>query len=1824
MCWRLLLRLAILMAILVGGCEPAHKPAREPQTGPSVAVAAPTASPLSVNAVVPEPNASAVLFNSAVFVQFSRPVVPLSTLDHPASDDPIEIEPPVSGGGHWINTGLYTYAPEVGWAPSTTYHLTIPRTDYSWSFTTLPAAVATTSPASHAVFIDPAAPIKVTFNQPLDPATAQLTLTPPATGQVEWSDTRTLVFRPDTPLMAGTSYHASVTLTDSTATAPYEWQFQTAPEPRVTASVPSDGAEAADLYHFELSFSAPMDPDDVRARLRVEPELDFTPYPQWTDDLNTHANFRSPLKPETDYTVTLPAGTHDRYGRTTTTDFVLRFRTPATPVSSKAPAVPAQAWLISPGPVGTFDAYAHPRALLRTTNVSHFDYSIDALDEAAVLQFYRSRLQQPIAAGRNITSGGKDVQFERNVPVLSEIDVRPLPPGYYRLHIQPTESAAQVGDHVLVITRTMLAIKESNGQAFVWARDLNTGKPVANTRVRLLQPDASGSVVEGTTDADGLAQLDIPSRSAGAQAVAVLERPGDASLALSVWNGGIAPWTFGLPFNSPNFAPPPVTAYIYTDRPIYKAGQTVHVKGIVRTDDDAHYALPETFVANWKMRDSQGHMVNSGTLSQLSDFGTFATDLELSPEAVTGTYNFILEGMDRPMASATFTVAEYQRPDFEINIAAPEQIVTGQPLSPALHAAYYFGQALGHADVHWQVSAEPFTFNWQMDSTFRFGDLDARSPRSVTSAPNAPRTEGKGSTAADGRLSFAVPSALKQDEASQRFTIEASVTDADRRQVSNRSSVVVHRAGLYLGLKPASFVTQSGRAETVELVTLDVHGQPLPGIQVHGQVLRRRWLSMRERDALGELHWISRPEDTPIGELEAQSGTDGRGSFNFTPPEGGEYRVIVEAPDNVGNLARTAISVYVAGVGYVPWRINDDNRLELQADKALYEPGDVAHVIVPAPIANATALITVERGKILSHSIKQLGSNSTVLAIPVGDEHIPNAYVSVVLFGGGKSPTLLTGYVELPVSSVERQLVVTANADRLEHSPGDTVSYTISTRSHDGQGVPAEVSLALVDAAVLALFDSHTDPIMGFWHRRPDAVSTGSSLGVSIDRMNEAASSGRKGGGGGDSASVRQDFPDVAFWSASVRTDASGLARVNIRLPDNLTTWRLTAVAITQDTRVGVASSDVVISKPLLIRPLVPRFLVGGDTATLGAAIHNTTAEPLRVNANLRADGLMLQGDAQHAVNVPAGGQVEVEWPVTSSVGEATTALLHFEAASPRARDALELKLPLSAWGRPETVATAGEVAPADTVTEQVDLPDDIDRNRGALTINVSSSLASALRYSLRQVEEYRYECLEQTVSRFLPRLALERAINQLGLGDPLNLKAELPGLVTRSIQRIYRYQHPDGGWGWWPEDTVSQPYLSSYALFGLVEARRGGFAVDQPVIDRAVKYLQQWLNGDPGDFGLETRAYVVYVLGAAGASQSSRAATLFDRRADLGPVGRAYLAQALAAIDPSDARVGGLMAELTNDAVVSATGAHWEETSSAKSWNLATDVRTTAAVLGLLVHLRPDHPLIQPTVRWLMAARRDEYGYWETTHDTAHSLLSLTDYLSESGELTGSFEWQVGVDGQTRQSGRVDSASVTSSPTSVVVPVPLLTVGANPVDFIRSVGPGRLYYTLQLQSFRRADEMPFVSQGFSVGREYLPFNGGPSAAPLSEVHVGDLVRVRLTVMAPAYLRDLLIEDPLPAGLEPLDTHLKTTSGAVAEAVRSSPPPSWQPWTHTDIRSDRVALFATYVTKGTFQYTYVARATIPGEFHVLPTNAHEQYFPEVFARGDGQRLTVLP
>jgi len=756
-------------------------------------------------------------------------------------------------------------------------------------------------------------------------------------------------------------------------------------------------------------------------------------------------------------------------------------------------------------------------------------------------------------------------------------------------------------------------------------------------------------------------------------------------------------------------------------------------------------------------------------------------------------------------------------------------------------------------------------------------------------------------------------------------------------------------------------------------------------------------------------------------------------------------------------------------------------------------------------------------------------------------------------------------------------------------------------------------------------------------------VDTGATHAPSVDRLNQLGGGsprepGGKGGGGGMEGEVRRIFRDTAYWSPTVRTDDEGQATVSVELPDNLTTWRLTAKAVNEATQVGDATNDIVVTKDLLIRPVTPRFFVTGDAARLEAVVHNYTEQEVEVAASLSATGLAIEGSSVHSVSIPAGESRKVAWQTTVTLADQATLIFSAQAANGLS-DAVELRLPVYVYGTPEVVGNAGQVT--DSVRELVRLPGYIDRDRGELTLELSPSLAASMRYSLRYVEEYGYECTEQTISRFLPRLVLYRAINKLGLPDTLGLEDELPGLVTRSIQRLYRGQNWDGGWGWWFGDA-SNPEITAYALFGLAEAREAGFTVDDYVLERASQFVRDYLNA-PTDVlqpqNADTRAFMLFALSEAGEGDLGLTNALAERPETLSNYGKAFVAMALLKLtdDPSNFRIQALISDLTNAAILSNTGTHWQEDEDDyRTMNTAT--RSTAIVLAALVRVRPDHPLVDSTVRWLMVARRD--GHWETTQETAMSLLALTDFLEASGELKADYSYQVRVNGDILSEKDVEPSNLGESEKLVVSVRDLLVGEDNEVDIARAPADseGRLYYTMHLRYFPPAEEVEAANYGVGVSREYLPAEGAESKTESADL--GDVVKVRLTLVAPTDLHYVVVEDHLPAGLEPIDTSLKTTSLEIremmldeqqksAEEHRSRGYCGW--WSyhrsffdHVDMRDNRVVLFATYLPRGVHEYVYFLRATTAGQYRVMPAQAYEMYFPEVWGRTDGALFSVRP
>jgi uncharacterized protein YfaS (alpha-2-macroglobulin family) len=782
---------------------------------------------------------------------------------------------------------------------------------------------------------------------------------------------------------------------------------------------------------------------------------------------------------------------------------------------------------------------------------------------------------------------------------------------------------------------------------------------------------------------------------------------------------------------------------------------------------------------------------------------------------------------------------------------------------------------------------------------------------------------------------------------------------------------------------------------------------------------------------------------------------------------------------------------------------------------------------------------------------------------------------------------------------------------------------------------------------VLTLADQIAPDLLPFFYsERGLTVRTASPLTVSVDQATQVIIDTIKGGGGGFGEGgifdVRQEFVDTPLWSPSLITDENGEATVSVTLPDNLTTWRLDARAVTTGADgpmlVGQTTFDLLSTKPVLIRPITPRFFVVGDQTTLAALVNNNTNEPLITEVTLEGTGFTLADGVTHTqtVNVPAKGRARVNWELDvldvpridvtfyANAGDGA----YTDASKPPLGQGSERTLPVYKYEVPETVGTGGTLygPEAGSRTESIVLPRRFDVTQGNLTVRLDRSLAATTIDGLEWLRNFPHYCIEQIISRFLPNAITARALADLGV-ENAELESNLRVQVNYALQRLYAQQKVDGGWGWFPQDE-SNPIVTAYALIGLVEAQRAGFTVEQGVIDRATEFVRASLatiRTEDDTWRLNRQAFLLYALARVDAGDMSRSVRLYQERLSMSLYAKAYLAMAFHLQDPADSRAMELINDLGSALIVSATGAHWEEEYQ-DWWNWNTDTRTTALGLMAMAQIDPENQMIPNIVRWLMVARTGDA--WETTQETAWAVMALTEWMVVSGELYPDYTFAVSLNGE-RQPLEDDSATPDNVKETEVLRIEvadLLADQANRLVFSRSEGEGNLYYTAHLTAYLPVPEVEPINRGIIVERTYSLLND-PDRTPITSAAVGEAVQVSLTIIAPNNLHYVVIEDPIPAGADAVNPNLNTTSqvGTQPELNRARPlSEGWGWWwfSNIEMRDEKVVLYATYLPRGTYQFNYVIYPGLAGVYNVIPTTGQEFYFPEVYGRGAGSLFTI--
>ncbi len=1848
---------------------------------------------LTIADAFPLPGSSLAEVDSAITVAFDAPVVPLAlSTDSDILPQPLSLSPAVAGLGEWVNSAVYVYTPHQPLAGDTEYTVTISADlvavdgsvlagPASWSFKTVPPTIVAIEPPpdTNGLILDPR--IQIRFDQPLSQNLVERAFRfealpdsdhPDIAGSFEWAeDGLGFAYIPDRRLALDTVYTASFDgellpgLRIAGSSQAPDWFYTTVGAPRIIDTEPRDGEQDAFTHGLSLYFASPMDIDSLAGKVRIEPAPAEAPLTYYSDWNNRYA-VSFDAQPDTNYRVTVAAGMRDIYGNAIAEPLTIAYKTEPRP---------PEVGFVMPGDVGFTDAQPPTRLQVYHRGVEHVDlalYRLSREDFVARLtdpeHYSPADDYRPPESGLLHSwriSGTEEKSRQTETVTLAE---NGLAPGIYfaELSAPGLDLRWAPTRHFLIVANAVLTMKQSVSKLTIWALDASSGAPIGGQRIRVYGPDSS-EIGSGFSDSQGIAQIDLPpAKERYAGYAAVLDAGEHFGIGFTNWTDGLAAWEFGI---DADYYPSPHQVYVYADRTVYRGGQPVYFRGLARAKDDVSYPPPQLSSAMVIIGDSRGDAVYEQELP-LSEYGSFHGKFELPADAAPGHYYVSAalpadDGYQEASGWFSFLVADYRLPEFQVSLSAePTQIAPGDTAEIKLEGKYFFGGAVSQAKADYTVLAAPYAFEYTGAGVYDFGERDQYdAAEREFYIDESLIAQGELRTDAHGRARFQLVGDLGADNMSQRWLIEAAIGDESGQAIYEQTSLIVHQGLFYIGAQAESAVVRAGEDSRIQLIAVDWDSQPIASQRIDIKVVERRWRRVQEQDSSsGSVSTTWEVDEHPVSSDSLVTDADGKAAFVYQPPVGGIYKITASASDSAGNEVRTATYSWAVGDDYIPWRAQNDRVIELVPAASAYQIGETAKVLIASPFqGEAQALVTIERGEVLSAEVLTLRSNSHLYEFEVLPEHAPNIYVSAFIMKppdtNNRSTSWRMGMTQLHVDMQRKVLAIDIRPDSRIAAPDDTIAWQMQVSDYRGEPMVAEVGVALTDLAALSLGEQVNPSLLEhFYHRQALGVQTSSPLVMQAAQeralVESAAMSdmccfdnGRGGGGLSDEAvfDIRSEFIDTPYWNPLLVTDSAGIATFETRLPDNLTTWRLDARAWTKSPAgkllLGENTSDLRSTRPLLIRPITPRFFVVGDRVQLAAIVNNNSEAHLAASVSMHnLAGLELaDGESnQRRISIPAGGRGRITWQVEIGDVEAVAPIfavrsddgLFSDASISPASSDDEGSLPVVRFAASETIGTAGLLREAGMRQEALRLPDDLDLRQGSLDIRLQKSLAGMLTESLTYLaaESTRYQdCTASLVSRFLPNIVSYRALEQLRLADTV-LKATLDALTAESLRELVGRQLSDGGWSWCGGNS-SDITTTAYALYGLAIARQQGYLVDAATIDRAQRHLRRALiKPSLADeaWQLNRQAFMLYALAMSGAPDSDHSAELFQSRQRLNLDAVAFLAQTLHRIDPQDeTRLDALVQMLLNRAVSRATGTFFEE-SYVDRWNWSSDIRSTALALDTLLTLRPQSELLPNIVRHLVTVREGS-GHWRSMQQTTWSIIALTNWMLHSGELTPDFIYSATINGEQLLANVAMPDNALQDDALRVELDQLLQDETNILAFRRGDGAGALYYTAHLRADLPVPTLQPISRGLEILRTYTLL-GDETKTAVHSAAVGEVLQARLQIVAPNALRYVVIEDAFPAGAEAINPALATSQqiGTMPGGERIDQADGWG-WWHFDaieFRDEKASIYASYLPRGVYEYVYTLRPSIAGEYHVIPPTAREMNFPEVYGRGAGMLFRI--
>ncbi|MEQ1704873.1 MAG: alpha-2-macroglobulin family protein [Rickettsiales bacterium] len=1323
-----------------------------------------------------------------------------------------------------------------------------------------------------------------------------------------------------------------------------------------------------------------------------------------------------------------------------------------------------------------------------------------------------------------------------------------------------------------------------------------------------------------------------------------------------------------------------------TAQGIYRAGDTIQYKFYVRNQDNNALTAAPKDGYNLEIIDPTGNKVHEVKGISLNNFGAYSGEFMVAKQSAVGWYQFRLtadfantkspdygEGENQKPVEGKFTwfpirvlVSDFTPSPFKVtNQVGGDLFRVEQEVEVASQAKLHSGGAYSDANIRVTAMLESKIFSSKnpVAKDFIFGSYTGNSEQNQV-FQKIDRVDGKG----ENKITVKLP---KQNIYYGRLMFESAVQDERGKYVATQSYADYAGVDRFVGLKTDDWIFESGKPSDINYIVADERGNPIAGTDVKITIEKQETKAAKVKGA-GNAYLTEFTNEWVAAASCAGDSKEAASACEFTPKDPGYYRAVAKIKDTKGSEHSTEISMYVIGNGHVLWNEANDYSLEIIPEKTDYKVGDKARYLVKNPYPGAKALVTIERYGVIDSFVQTLEGSTPMLEFEVKPDYLPGFYLSVVVFSPrvdkpvegqvdlGK-PTFRIGYVTVPIKDPYKEMLVTAKTDAEVYKPREMVSLNLHAEpKFKGKKEPVEFAVAVLDESVFDLIaggKSYFDPYGGFYKLDSLDLRNYSLLTRLVGRQKFEKKGANPGGDGGSDLAMRNLFKFVSYWNPSIKADENGNAKVEFEVPDNLTGWRVLVMAVTPSDRMGLGDANFKVNRPTEVRPVMPNQVTEGDSFEAGFSVMNRTEEKRDLVVNITAGGDLDENEnpatLQKTITIEPYKRVTVFMPVktkaVNAVSEITEGNVNFTvtARDDVDGDAIEHKLTINKRRSLETVANYGTTAESE-ISEAIKFPEDIHTDVGNLSIVLSPSVIGNVEGAFKYMRDYPYMCWEQILTKGV----MASHYGNLRSYIPKDFEwKEAEKLPDETLKVAGSFQAPNGGMAYFvPQDSYVDPYLSAYTALAFNWLRKSGYAVPGAVEDKLHDYLDNFLRQDTyPDFYDKGMASTVRAVALAALAENNKI-TIADLERyrshvpQMSLFGQNYFVQATMHVKGAEKYADEVAKLILSHADQSAGKfAFSEELDDSYSRILSTPLRENCAILSTFAELgerKYGKELVEDIpfklVRMITQARGSR-TFWENTQENVFCMNGLIDYARAYENKKPSMEVSVSLDdnkfGETRFSDLKDA------PITFTKNLESSDPGRNAEARITREGEGRVYYATRLKFAPLDEYTSHTNSGMEIRREYSVERNGKWELLKSpfEIKTSELVRVDLFMSMPSARNFVVIDDPVPGGLEPVNRDLATSSVVDADKGEfKAAGGSWwfkysdwisynfSRWSfyHRELRHNSVRFYSDYLPAGNYHLSYTAQAIAPGNFVIMPVQAEEMYDPDVFGKGITEQLKV--